>query len=192
MQFQYIMRHDIFSYFLKVVIKVIWFDIVDRKNHMVLIDLQFSFFWGILNKIYVLIHIPIYNYQLHYNMYWFSWKYFTIYFQVSFVIPQDVIHGRIILLVTLILILTDIFINVTSKSPNTKSVTSISAWILTCIHFVFGALLEYGCILFYKYVSIFRDDNDKKYLKQFDLLALMSSVMSFITFNIVFWNIQPF
>ena len=57
------------------------------------------------------------------------------------------IPGRMVLLITLLLMLTNIFTSVTSQSPTTKSLTSISTWILTCILFVYGALMEYGCIL---------------------------------------------
>ena len=32
----------------------------------------------------------------------------------------------------------------------------------------------------------------KKYLKKFDLLSLSTSVVSFIVFNIIFWNVQSY
>ena len=131
----------------------------------------------------------------------FSNKYVTtvttdecIYFQISFVIPQEVVPGRMTLLVTLFLVLINIFINVTSNSPNTESLTSISGWIMACILFVFGALLQYGCILLYKYINsdCFNDQSKIKAMKGLDLWCLCISFSSFIVFNIVFWNVQYF
>ena len=54
------------------------------------------------------------------------------------------------LLVTLFLVLINIFNNITSNSPNVEGLTSISAWVITCILFVFGALSGYAGILFKK------------------------------------------
>ena len=103
------------------------------------------------------------------------------------------VPGRMTLLITLFLVLINIFMSVTSHSPNTKSLTSISAWIISCIMFVFGALLEYGCILFYKYVPsdcLPQDDAAKKAMNRLDLSCLIVSFLSFILFNLVFWNVQ--
>ena len=112
--------------------------------------------------------------------------------QISYVIPQEVIPGRIALLVTILLCMTNIFINVTSKSPNTKSINSISAWIMACVFFVYSALLEYGCILLYKYLT--RSFNvalsAKKFLTHVDLVCLSISFCSFIVFNLIFWSVQ--
>ena len=111
-------------------------------------------------------------------------------FQISFVIPLDVIHGRFSLLGLLLLSLVIILHSAFTVLPNTKTLTSLSVWILTCIHFVFAAILEFGCILVYQYVSCETCliDNDKKNLKQIDLISLIATFMSFLSFNLVFWN----
>merc|ERR1719320_1777323 len=74
---------------------------------------------------------------------------------ISFLIPMDVIPGRMALLVTLFLVLVNIFNNVTTNTPKAEGLTAIEAWMLACILFVFGALVEYAAILFKKqrYVS---------------------------------------
>ena len=73
------------------------------------------------------------------------------------------------LLVTIFLVLINIFNNVTSNSPNVEGLTAISskikesvssslqshltllsAWIITCILFVFGALAGYAGLLLRK------------------------------------------
>ena len=98
------------------------------------------------------------------------------------------VPGRMALLVTLFLVLLNIFINITSKSPNTKSLTSISAWVIACIIFVYGALIEYGFILLYKYIV--PQNYTMKKLKHIDIIFLMLSIILFIIFNFIFWSVS--
>ena len=58
------------------------------------------------------------------------------------------------LLVTLFLVLINIFTNITSNSPNVEGLTSISAWVIACILFVFGALIGYAGILIKKKILV--------------------------------------
>ena len=51
------------------------------------------------------------------------------------------------LLVTLFLVLVNIFNAITTNSPKADGLNALQAWIITCIFFVFGALLEYSIIL---------------------------------------------
>ncbi len=73
-----------------------------------------------------------------------------IHVQASFLIPPEIVPGRMTLLVTLFLVLINIFTNITTNSPNVEGLTSISAWVITCILFVFGALLGFTGMLFKK------------------------------------------
>ena len=111
-------------------------------------------------------------------------------FQISFVIHQDAVPGRIGLLITIFLVLINIFINVTSNSPNTKTLTNISGWIIGCIFFVHCALVEYGCLLFFKHVSKSCAKNPpehiKNVLKKVDLICLFVSIFSFHIFVLAF------
>ena len=52
------------------------------------------------------------------------------------------------LLVTLFLVLVNIFNTVTTNTPKAEGLTAIEAWMLSCILFVFATLLEYACLLF--------------------------------------------
>jgi len=45
------------------------------------------------------------------------------------------------LLVTLFLVLVNIFNTVTTNTPKAEGLTAIEAWMLSCILFVFGALV---------------------------------------------------
>ena len=67
---------------------------------------------------------------------------FVIVSWISFLIPMDVIPGRMGLLVTLFLVLVNIFNTVTTNTPKAEGLTAIEAWMLACILFVFGALIE--------------------------------------------------
>ena len=67
----------------------------------------------------------------------------------SFLIPPEVVPGRMALLVTLFLVLINIFNTITNLSPNVEGMTAISSWMIACILFVFGALTGYASILYY-------------------------------------------
>ena len=62
---------------------------------------------------------------------------------------------------------------------------------ITCIFFVFCALLQYGIVLLiWKYHE--KSENVKQFLKNFDLVCLVISVLSFISFNIMFWYSEQY
>ena len=94
------------------------------------------------------------------------------------------------LIVTLFLVIVNIFISVTTQSPKTTSLTSISAWMIACILFICGALLEYGIILLYKHCTSHEKlpRNVKNALNKVDTLGLLVSVVSFLLFNFIFWS----
>ena len=80
---------------------------------------------------------------------------FVVVSWVGFLIPPEVVPGRMAMLITLFLVLINIFNIVTSNSPNVEGMTAIAAWMLACILFVFGALLAYAFILWRKKKSLF-------------------------------------
>ncbi len=59
----------------------------------------------------------------------------------------EVIPGRMTLLVTIFLVLINIFNTIQTNSPKAEGLTAIEAWVIACIIFVFGALGEYTVIL---------------------------------------------
>ena len=54
------------------------------------------------------------------------------------------------LLITLFLVLVNIFNNVNTNSPKAEGLTAIEIWMLACILFVFGALVVYAVVLYLK------------------------------------------
>ena len=55
--------------------------------------------------------------------------------------------GRMTLLVTIFLVLVNIFNTIQTNSPKAEGLTAIEAWVIACIIFVFGALSEYTVLL---------------------------------------------
>ena len=65
---------------------------------------------------------------------------FVVVSWISFLIPPDIVPGRMALLITLFLVLVNIFNNINSNSPKAEGLTAIEIWMLACILFVFGEL----------------------------------------------------
>jgi len=72
---------------------------------------------------------------------------FVIVSWISFLIPPDVVPGRMTLLITVFLVLVNIFNTITTNIPKAEGLTAIEAWVIGCVLFVFGALIEYAGIL---------------------------------------------
>lgn len=73
---------------------------------------------------------------------------FVVVSWISFLVPAEIIPGRMALLVTLFLVLVNIFNTVTTNTPKAEGLTAIEAWMLSCILFVFATLAEYACLLY--------------------------------------------
>jgi len=85
---------------------------------------------------------------------------FVVVSWISFLVPADIIPGRMALLVTLFLVLVNIFNTVTTNTPKAEGLTAIEAWMLSCILFVFATLIEYACLLFSKDTNEMPEIND--------------------------------
>merc|ERR1719270_2865054 len=72
---------------------------------------------------------------------------FVIVSWISFLVPADIVPGRMTLLVTVFLVLVNIFNTITTNIPKAEGLTAIEAWGIVCVLFVFGALVEYAGIL---------------------------------------------
>lgn len=66
---------------------------------------------------------------------------------VSFLIKPEVVPGRMALLVTLFLVLINIFNSVRERAPISSKLNAIDLYLVVCIFLVFGALMEYAAIL---------------------------------------------
>jgi hypothetical protein len=121
---------------------------------------------------------------------------------VSFLVPPEVVPGRMAMLVTLFLVLINIFNTVTTASPNAEGMNAITAWMLICIFFVFGALLAYAYLLWRKKKSCLKrhksrkisDDETKWKVKKkedhrsrVDDMFLVIFPCMFLVFNCIYW-----
>ena len=117
------------------------------------------------------------------------WIKFFFSLQIGFVIPVEMIPGRMSLLMILFLNLQTIYMNVIARSPESVSTTHIMNWMIACIIFVFFAIIEYGVMLFCRFVfeyKSFPKDYAKKQLMQVDFISLITSMISYSIFVIVF------
>ena len=73
---------------------------------------------------------------------------FVVVSWVSFIIKPDVVPGRMGVLVTIFLVLINIFNNVKGNAPVPTSLNAVDLYLIICIFIVFLALLEYAIVLF--------------------------------------------
>merc|ERR1719411_1243575 len=72
---------------------------------------------------------------------------FVVVSWVSFLIKPEVVPGRMAMLVTLFLVLINIFNSVRERAPISSKLNAIDLYLVVCIFLVFGALMEYAAIL---------------------------------------------
>ena len=73
---------------------------------------------------------------------------FVVVSWVSFIIKPEVVPGRMGVLVTVFLVLINIFNNVKGNAPVSTSLNAVDLYLIICIFIVFLALLEYAIVLF--------------------------------------------
>ena len=73
----------------------------------------------------------------------------SIYFQLSFLVPPEIVPGRLGLLVTLFLCQVNVLNNLVETKPRSHDgPTAILQWAGVCVSFISGAMAVYGWILF--------------------------------------------
>ncbi|CAB4066050.1 unnamed protein product [Lepeophtheirus salmonis] len=88
---------------------------------------------------------------------------FVVVSWISFIVPPEVVPGRMALLVTLFLVLVNIFNSVTANAPKSEGLTAVETWVVMCILHVFAVLAEYACIL--KIIQSERTQSTKRCIK---------------------------
>jgi len=127
---------------------------------------------------------------------------FVVVSWVGFLIPPEVVPGRMAMLITLFLVLINIFNIVTTNSPNVEGMTAIGAWMLVCIFFVFGALVGYAYLLWKKKKSCLKRKKNRKqteeegklramrkedYRSKVDDVFFVVFPIMFLVFNLIYW-----
>ena len=126
--------------------------------------------------------------------------------QISFLIPIDTVPGRMGFLTTLFLCMINILNWSARYSPKSgQYVTAMIYWILYCLIFIIGAIVEYALILYFKKnrklptldaemkISSQSGKNvDKLHLKErfrrLDRWMMLLFPMAFSIFSIIFWS----
>ena len=80
---------------------------------------------------------------------------FVIVSWISFLIPPDIVPGRMTLLITVFLVLVNIFNTITTNIPKAEGLTAIEAWVMVCVLFVFGALVGKTKTKLYSHVMLY-------------------------------------
>ena len=131
---------------------------------------------------------------------------FVIVSWVSFIINPDVVPGRIGLLVTIFLVLVNIFNGVKSDAPVSTHLNAVDLYLVVCIGQVFLALAEYALVLFLnKHTISFKSstiatmkemkfkkglkksqESSKKETKKLDKMSLVIFPFCFILFNLIY------
>ena len=126
--------------------------------------------------------------------------------QISFMIPQESIPGRISLIATQFLTLTNIFIYQLSHSPSGTQLNALEIYILTSLFFVLATIIEFGLVLSLKKTHLLEDKNnkvmalktrstnkrgEKRYSKadKIDFASLMIFSFAYIVFNCIYMMI---
>ena len=73
---------------------------------------------------------------------------FVVVSWASFIVPPDVIPGRMGLLITLLLVLVNLLDTVISTQPPSNTPTLLAMWILICTLFVKAAFFAYAILLY--------------------------------------------
>ena len=98
-------------------------------------------------------------------------------FQVSFVIPPDVVPGRMGLLLTLFLISSNVYNSL--KAPQKRGFSYAEVWIFGVYFPIILAVLEYGAILAWKKYFEIDSSNGLKIIKTVGKLGSFGNKMVF-------------
>ena len=80
--------------------------------------------------------------------------------QISFMIPHESIPGRISLIATQFLTLTNIYIYQLSHSPSGTQLNALEIYILVSLFFVLATIVEFGLVLSIKKIHLLGNRND--------------------------------
>jgi len=113
---------------------------------------------------------------------------FVVVSWISFLVNPEVIPGRMALLITIFLVLINIFNTIQTNSPQAEGLTAMEAWVIACIVFVFAALMEYTAILFQiKIKKLYRRKRKKDNYAITDLTCFVIFPILFLVFNLLYW-----
>ena len=139
---------------------------------------------------------------------------------ISFLIPPEVIPGRMTLLITLLLVMVNLLGTIIRTQPPSNSSTLLVAWIIACIFHITAAVFAYAALLWNHRDMIWRkyrkndtkekandneqseetsklrtsDMNPKGYsvFLNWDRLCILIFPITFLLFNSIYWPVVYF
>ena len=154
------------------------------------------------------------HYLKHLLSYYLPSLLFVLVSWTSFLIPPEAIPGRMALLITILLVLVNLFATVIQTQPPAKYPTVLEIWILSCMLFVCGALFAYAILLFKRRSLTWKitqkkvievqqkvgidqnkdpKDNQKPFdANQWDKIFLICFPLAFLAFNLIYWPIVAY
>ena len=152
------------------------------------------------------------EYVRHVINYYMPSGIFVLVSWISFLIPPDVIPGRMGLLITVLLVLINLFNSI--KVPPATSPNALDVWMLSCVFFVTLALVAYAFLLYLKLsptkqpsmkiidvksiietrnpgspskTQIVGQEHLNEKLAHLDRIFLVIFPLLFILFNLIYW-----
>ena len=124
---------------------------------------------------------------------------------VSFLIKPEVVPGRMGLIITIFLVLINIFNGIKSHSPVSPTLNAVDIYLVGCIGQVFLVLSEYAIVLSkdtfgfaFKSIETKSSENDgaskawsdnKFSRNKLDIISIFIFPIIFVVFNIIYWSI---
>jgi len=108
---------------------------------------------------------------------------------ISFLIPQDKIVGRMALLVTLLLMLMNMFHTMTTTTPKADGcLTALETWLLACLLLIFGTIMEYSVLLLRNLSdSVSSGVTSGNCCAWLDKVSLIFFPATFLILNLFYW-----
>ena len=134
---------------------------------------------------------------------------------ISFMVPPEVVPGRMALLITLLLVKVNLLGTVIRTQPPSNSSTLLVVWIIGCITFITAALFAYAALLWFNRLPLWKfserksaikvkplptgknskpalrtvDERLEKMFKNWDRTCLMIFPLAFFMFNLIYWPV---
>ena len=107
---------------------------------------------------------------------------------ISYCIDPHNVPGRMALLITVCLIITNTYNSIT-VGPNIRGYSYIEVWYIGIVVPVFIGIIEYGTILgLMKFGNDVISFNPKTLYQRLDIVACAASAITLIGFNLLFWS----
>ena len=107
---------------------------------------------------------------------------------ISYCIDPHNVPGRMALLITVCLIITNTYNSIT-VGPNIRGYSYIEVWYIGIVVPVFIGIIEYGTILgLMKFGNNVISFNPKTLYQRLDIVACAASAITLIGFNLLFWS----